>query len=170
MDEGALTRIEKALGVGLLDAYRCSVTPFPVVGKVGNSDAQVWDDAEELIALNQRLRAEIAEWPPWLFALGQAEGDPSGYAIDTRTADCPVWWLEQMRLGPSSGPGQGPFDAWFASWVAEAAPSDESDKSSCPAGTHRIRPADLAAQVLIPLDVTNRSRPRSRRVRRPTIR
>ena len=49
MDDDDFTRIEKALGVGLPDTYRCSVAPFPVAGEIGNSDAQVWDDAEELI-------------------------------------------------------------------------------------------------------------------------
>jgi hypothetical protein len=119
MDNDDLDRIEKALSIRLPQAYRKSVAPFPIPGEAGNTDSQVWDDADRLIALNQRHRTEIDKWPPWLFVIGQAEGDPCGYAVDTRTPDCPVWWLEQMRRVPSSGPSGGPFERWFAQWVKD---------------------------------------------------
>ena len=103
-----------------ISAYRRQLSPFPIPREGGNTDTQVWDDAGELIALNQRLRAEVEGWPPWLFVIGQSVGDPCGYAIDTRSPECPVWWLEQMQLGPNSGPSEGPFDRWFGQWVADS--------------------------------------------------
>jgi hypothetical protein len=93
--------------------------PFPAPREDKNSDAQVWNDAEKLIALNLRLRSQVEGWLAWLYAIGQSEGDPCGYAIDTRSAECPVWWLEQMQLGRQSGPTQGPFDAWFSQWIRD---------------------------------------------------
>lgn len=129
MDDAALNRIEQTLGIRLPEIYRRSVVPFPVANEAGNSDAQVWDDADGLIALNQRLRSETEGWPAWLFAIGQAEGDPSGYAIDTRTPDCRVWWLEQMHLGENSGPMEETFEAWFARWGKETTQEDESSPS-----------------------------------------
>jgi hypothetical protein len=118
--EPDLDRIERALGLRLPEAYRQRVVPFPVPPEAGNSTSPVWDDAGRLIALNQRLRVEVEGWPRWLFAIGQSEGDPCGYAIDTRSAECPVWWLEQMQLGSHSGPSEGPFDTWFVQWVADS--------------------------------------------------
>ena len=118
--EPDLDRIERALGLRLPEAYCQRVVPFPVPPEAGNSTSQVWDDAGRLIALNQRLRADVDGWPRWLFAIGQAEGDPCGYTIDTRSAESPVWWLEQMQLGPNSGPSEGPFDRWFGQWVADS--------------------------------------------------
>jgi hypothetical protein len=121
--------MEQTLGIRLPEIYRRSVVPFPAADEAGNSDAQVWDDADGLIALNQRLRSETEGWPAWLFAIGQAEGDPSGYAIDTRTPDCRVWWLEQMHLGENSGPIKEPFEAWFARCVEETTQEDKSGAS-----------------------------------------
>jgi hypothetical protein len=63
----------------------------------------VWDDTDSLIALNRRLRTDVDGWPEWLFAIGQAKDDTCGFAIDTRTPDVPIWWLERMELGPASG-------------------------------------------------------------------
>src|SRR6516164_10632749 len=105
MSDADLDRIEAALGLTLPAVYRSSVSPFPVTLEAGNAGTPVWDDAEALIDLNRRLRTEEPAWPEWLFAIGQSEGDPSGWAIDTRPAEAPVWWLEQMRLGSDSGPG-----------------------------------------------------------------
>src|SRR4051812_10339081 len=100
MTESDFERIEHALDIRLPDVYRRQMSSFPTPQEVGNTGTEVWDDAEELIALNQRLRAEVEGWPAWLFVIGRSEGDPCGYAIDTRSPECPVWWLEQMQLGP----------------------------------------------------------------------
>ena len=68
----------------------------------------MWDDARRLVALNERLRAELEDWPAWLVAIGQAEGDPCGYAIDTRSPESPVWWLEKCGSAP---PADQPRDS-----------------------------------------------------------
>jgi hypothetical protein len=119
MSGADLVRIEAAFGLRLPAVYRTGVSPFPVAHEAGNAGSPVWDDADALIALNRRLRAEEPAWPEWLFAIGQSEGDPSGWAIDTRPAEAPVWWLEQMRLGPDSGPGAEAFADWFRDVAAD---------------------------------------------------
>ena len=128
MTEDDFSRIEQTLAIRLPDVYRHGLSPFPIPQNAGKSDTQVWDDAEKLIALNQRLRTEVEGWTSWLFVIGQAEGDPCGYAIDTRNPECPVWWLEQMRLGPHSGPTQGPFNDWFSQLVTELSPRGDVRK------------------------------------------
>jgi hypothetical protein len=117
--------IEQALAIRLPDVYRRELCPFGVPDGAGNSDTEVWDDARRLIALNQRLRADVNDWPPWLFATGQAEGDACGYAIDTRGEDCPVWWLDHMRLERGSGPIDVNFTNWFIRWVGDASPKED---------------------------------------------
>jgi hypothetical protein len=129
MTEEDFSRIEGALAVRLPDAYRRRVAPFPIPREGGNTETQVWGDAGALIALSQRLRAEVEGRPPWLFAVGRSVGDPCGYAIDTRDPECPVWWPEQMQLGPDSGPSRGPSDAWFSRRVTDT--SEEPGGSSC---------------------------------------
>jgi hypothetical protein len=124
MTKEDLELIEQALAISLPDSYRRALCPFPIPGAAGNTDASVWDDARALVGLNQRLRAEVKGWPRWLFAIGQAEGDPCGYAIDTRSPESQVWWLDQMRLGRDSGPTMGPFTPWFSRWVAESCESE----------------------------------------------
>ena len=123
------SRIERTFAIRLPDVFRRRLSPLPIPQETGNSDTQVWDDAEKLIDLNRRLRTEVKGWPSWLFVIGRSEGDPCGYAIDTRSQECPVWWLEQMRLGPSSGPTQGPFDTWFSKWIKDS--SEEPNGRSC---------------------------------------
>lgn len=120
MSDDDFSRIEDRLGLRLPEAYRRCLAPIPIPHERGNANSQVWDDAGALIALNQSRRAEVADWPPWLFVIGQAEGDPCGYAIDIRIPDAPVWWLEQMRLGRHSGPGRESFEDWFARWVEDS--------------------------------------------------
>src|SRR5262245_4599824 len=112
MTEQDFDSIERALAISLPDVYRRGLCPFPIPGNARNTDAEVWDDAQGLIVLNQRLRAEEKGWPPWLFAIGQAEGDSSGYAIDLRSPESVVWWLDHMRLRPGSGPIEGRFTSW----------------------------------------------------------
>jgi hypothetical protein len=129
MSEDEFSRIEQTLAIRLPDVYRHRLSSFPIPQNAGNSDTQVWDDAEKLLALNQRLRTEVEGWTPWLFVIGQAEGDSCGYAIDTRNPECPVWWLEQMRLGLNSGPTQGPFVDWFSQSITELSPGETSEKS-----------------------------------------
>src|SRR5437879_2628246 len=129
MTEDDFSRIELALAIRLPDVYRHRLSPFSIPREAGNSDTQVWDDNEELIALNQRLRTEVEGWPSWLFAIGQPAGDPCGYAIDTRRPECPVWWLEKMQLDPCSGPTQGPFIAWSSRWITDTSPENPSGRS-----------------------------------------
>jgi hypothetical protein len=82
-----------------------------------------------LVALNQRIRADVPDWPAWLFVVGQAEGDASGYAIDTRNSESSVWWLDHMHLGPASGPSEGRFTDWFSRRVADISPEKTRDRS-----------------------------------------
>jgi hypothetical protein len=114
MTESDIDLIERALAISLPEAYRRGLCPFPIQSMTGNTDAEVWDDPHQLIALNQKARADVRGWPSWLFVIGQPDGDPSGYAIDTRSPECLVWWLDHMRLGPSGGATGGPFIDWLS--------------------------------------------------------
>ncbi|WP_165251360.1 SMI1/KNR4 family protein [Paludisphaera soli] len=128
MTERGFNRIEAALGVRLPDAYKSRLDPFPIPHEAGNADDHVWDDPDALIDLNRRVRDAFAvrprsDWPPWLFVIGQAEGDPAGHAIDVRDPTCPVWWIERLDvggLGPSDGPTGESFEAWCTRWIGEA--------------------------------------------------
>jgi hypothetical protein len=128
MTEDDFDLIEHVLAISLPDVYRRGLCPFPIAGRAGNTDTEVWDDARWLISLNQRLLAEVKNWPPWLFAIGQAEGDACGYAIDTLSAESPVWWLDHMRLGHGTGPTEEPFAAWFSRWVVDTSPKEASGR------------------------------------------
>jgi hypothetical protein len=129
MTERDIELIERALSISLPEEYRRGLCPFPIPGMRGNTEAEVWDDPHGLIAINRGIRADVRDWPSWLFVIGRAEGDPSGYAIDTRSSEGFVWWLDHMQLGPGSGPTEGPFIDWFSQRTADPPTEDSGGRS-----------------------------------------
>jgi hypothetical protein len=119
MSDNHLNFIESQLGIQLPATYRSAVNPFPLPASSWNHDNVVWDNPYLLIELNCDLR-HFRGWPDWLFAIGQSEGDPSGYAIDVRSDPPGLWWIDHHVYDPNSGPMQQSFSDWFVIWVADA--------------------------------------------------
>lgn len=118
MTEADLQFIERELGINLPEAYKHAVTPFAIPALVGNTEYQLWDDARRLVELNLELRAGSRfrpAWPPHLFAVGDPHGDEL-IALDIRSPDGPVWWLDHGMVGNKSSYQS---HSKFADWVAE---------------------------------------------------
>jgi hypothetical protein len=119
MNESDLRRIERELEIELPPSYRARMRWFPVPALAGNTETELWDDAEKLIALNRALRRgrTAAPWPPHFFSIGRTDGGLS--AIDLRTPDAPVWWMARPEQGPGAGrSGQG-FEPWVRDYVED---------------------------------------------------
>lgn len=85
----------------------------------GNSDTELWDNAQELVGLNKDLRAGrdfVRPWPSHMFAIGSSEGSECAGAIDLRVPEAPVWWVDHYQL---DGRGSGQTHETFDSWVDE---------------------------------------------------
>lgn len=122
MTEPDLTLIEQALGIRLPESYRRTMHAFPVPACAGNHDTELWDNAPELIRLNQELRAGrrfVEPWPADYFALGT---DGGGCTQALKLSDGTVFWADRCHL-PAEG-DRGPvktFDSWVAKYFAVSA-------------------------------------------------
>jgi hypothetical protein len=126
MQDSEITMIERELGISLPESYKRAVVPFRIHSLVGNTDYQLWDDAKRLVELNRRLRTGSRTrpaWPPHLFAVGDPHGDEL-IALDTRSADGPVWWLDH---GMVDGEASYQSHFKFADWVEEFYRDTRSD-------------------------------------------
>lgn len=119
MTEPDLSLIEQTLGIRLPEAYRRTMLAFPVPACAGNHDTELWDDASELIKLNQELRAGrsfVEPWPAGYFALGT---DAGGCTQALSLSDGTVLWADRCHLPAEGDRGQvEPFDSWAARYVA----------------------------------------------------
>lgn len=118
MSPADLDRIERELAIALPSEYREVMAAFPVRSCAGNSDRDLWDDADELIRWNRSLREGENGVPPWpqrMFSLGSA-GASSSYAIDVEADRAPVWWLDRWRFDAK---GSGVVSPAFAAWAKE---------------------------------------------------
>jgi hypothetical protein len=96
MTDSDIQLIERELRIKLPVSYKRALVPFRIPAMVGNTDSALWDNAQRLVTLNRELRAGNRfrpAWPPYLFAVGDPHGDELT-AIDTRTPEGPVWWLD----------------------------------------------------------------------------
>jgi hypothetical protein len=119
MTEEDLDRIEQALDIALPDAYRAALLNFPIVAWRGNTETELWDDADAIIELNRELRAGapggVPPWPAHMFALGHS-GDGSPSALDLSTPGAPRWWVDRSGL---ANVGSGQTHASFEEWLPE---------------------------------------------------
>lgn len=118
MQDSDITMIEKSLGIKLPESYKASVVPFRIKALAGNTEFELWDDAERLVELNRELRAGSRHRPAWpvhLFAVGDPHGDEL-IALDTRTSEGAVWWLDHGLV--DSKDSHQSHDK-FADWVEE---------------------------------------------------
>ncbi len=110
-------RIERELQIVLPKEYREAMSPFPVTALAGNSDLDVWDDAERLIAWNRDLRGGAPSWPSTMFAIGHA-GARSCFAIDCGAKQGSVWWIDAFVIeAKESGVVSESFGTWFEDYV-----------------------------------------------------
>ena len=123
-------RIEDALGIALPESYKRHMDPFPVPYLRGNSDTDLWDDADKLIAINQELRTEFVRghhpWPAYLYFFG----DPltaCGNAIDLRDPSVVVHWVDHCALRTIQGASGQPWEEWFSTWVTSIRSDLEKD-------------------------------------------
>lgn len=116
MTESDLDLIERTLGIRLPSTYRQTMLAYPVPACAGNHDTELWDDAPELIRLNQELRAGprfVTPWPAEYFALGT---DAGGCTHALSLSEGTVFWADRCHL-PAEG-ARGPVRD-FASWASE---------------------------------------------------
>src|SRR5689334_14955276 len=118
MKDSDIVMIEQALSISLPESYKRAVVPFRIPALVGNTDYQLWDDANGLVELNRQLRVGSRTRPPWpahLFAIGDPHGDEL-IALDTRLTEGPVWWLDH---GMVENKTSYQSHSKFADWVEE---------------------------------------------------
>ncbi|MCM2257167.1 MAG: SMI1/KNR4 family protein [Vicinamibacteria bacterium] len=116
MTEPELALIEETLGIRLPEAYRQTMLAFPLPACAGNHDSELWDDAAELVKLNQELRAgrpHVKPWPAEYFALGT---DAGGCTQALSLSEGTVFWADRCHLPPE---GERGLVRDFASWAAE---------------------------------------------------
>lgn len=118
MTDSDIQLIERELAITLPECYRRAVVPYCILAMAANTDSLLWDDAQQLIALNRELRRGSRfrpAWPAHLFAVGDPHGDEL-IALDTRTSEGPVWWLDHGMVDSKSSYESHPR---FADWVEE---------------------------------------------------
>jgi hypothetical protein len=131
MTEAELNGIEAALDIVLPSSYRDTMLEYPIPALVGNSDAYLWDDASRLIEENTLLRSGapggVQPWPQHFYCLGRAGGDDV-YAIDLRTPNASVWWVDHSHLDiDSSGKTHDSFKEWLSEFVRDTIHDLECD-------------------------------------------
>jgi hypothetical protein len=114
--------IEQELGIALPESYKRAVVPFRIPALAGNKDYALWDDAHQLVQFNRQLRAGSRTrpaWPPHLFAVGNPHGDEL-IALDTRSPEGPVWWLDHGVVdSKSSYQSHAQFSVWVEEFYRE---------------------------------------------------
>jgi hypothetical protein len=113
-----IEHIERALAITLPETYKHALVPFRIPALIGNTEYELWDDAERLVVLNRKLRAGSRfrpAWPRYLFAVGNPHADVL-IAVDTREPDGPVWWLDH---GLIDHPATYVSHSCFKDWVEE---------------------------------------------------
>ena len=126
MKDSDITMMEQALSISLPEYYKRAVVPFRIPSLAGNTDYQLWDDAKRLVELNKQLRTGSRTrpaWPPHFFAVGNPHDDEM-IALDTRSPDGPVWWLDH---GIVDSKASYQSHSKFIDWVDEFYRDTRSD-------------------------------------------
>lgn len=117
MNEADLKKIERELDIRLPAVYRDYMASVSGEEFVGNSDCDIWDDAEAIIARNKELRegANMGGTTPWP-ASYYFIGDPltaCGNALDLSDPGTPVYWFDHCDINArSSGVVARDFTEW----------------------------------------------------------
>ncbi|PTL79954.1 SMI1/KNR4 family protein [Vitiosangium sp. GDMCC 1.1324] len=119
MNASDLQRIERELDIELPPSYRRLMERFPIAALAGNTDTELWDDADGLIQLNRELRrGRVGEpWPEHLFSIGHRDSAVS--AINLSSPEARVWWIDRHLEAPGTQrDGQG-FESWAREYVED---------------------------------------------------
>jgi hypothetical protein len=146
-----LARIEQALGIRLPAGYRRIMAAYPIAAAAGNTDLDVWDDADRLIEYNKRLRGGAHPWPDSLFAIGHA-GDGSPRALDLRTDEGAVWWMDHANVdSPTSEKESDSFESWAADYFAalrEEMSGEEVDPDASPSRRAEVEEVNMRGATI----------------------
>src|SRR4051794_15997491 len=126
MTDADIQLIERNLRITLPSSYKQAVVPFQIPALAGNTECELWDDANRLVKLNEELRQGSRfrlAWPPHFFAVGDPHGDEL-IAIDLRAPDAHVWWLDH---GLIESKASYQSHARFNDWVDEFYRATRSD-------------------------------------------
>ena len=131
MTEADLRRIQTELGIELPESYRETMLTFAIPACAGNDDTELWDDPDALIARNQEYRqgapGGVKPWPVHLFFVGDG-GSGCAHAIDLRSPDAAVWWVDHGHLDlESSGEIEPSFSDWADAYLRDLRDDLEGD-------------------------------------------
>jgi len=129
--EADLRRIQAELEIELPESYRKTMLAFPIPACAGNDDTELWDDPELLIARNREYRqgapGGVKPWPAHLFFVGDG-GSGCPHAIDLRSPDAAVWWIDHGHFDlDSSGEIESSFSEWADAYLRDLRDDLEGD-------------------------------------------
>lgn len=127
MTEGELNKIEVALEIKLPTWYREFISPVSLPAIRGNTDTELWDDADALIKLNRELRSgfsSVKPWPANFFALGR-DGGGSTCAIKVDEPEPLIFWADRCHLN-ANDKGQN-----FTEWANDFFEGEKTNLFEC---------------------------------------
>ena len=122
MQPSDIARIERELEIELPEAYKQALASYPIAAYAGNSETMFWDDAGQLIALNQELRKgrpPVDPWPVRFYALGRDHGGCSD-ALDLDDPEHGVFWFDRQHVDATTD-SRSPekFEVWLMRQVKD---------------------------------------------------
>jgi len=125
-----LDRIEQELEIKLPVVYRQLMANYPLPACAGNSDTELWDNADKLIETNRKLhRGEYygaKAWPAHLYCVG-IDGTGSASAIDIRSPEAPTQWIDHCHADGPHNADEGPFEKWATNYLKNLRDDLEGD-------------------------------------------
>jgi len=122
MKQSDIDGIELELGIKLPQTYKEIMVNFPIRGLAGNSETELWDNAEKIIEYNKELRQgknTNKPWPIKLYAMGRDQGGCTN-AIDLSDHGYGVFWLDRTIIRNEDNEiSEDKISAWMAKTIME---------------------------------------------------